>query len=372
MPSSITQPRRADPKLLTALFLAGAPIGVLWMMVQKAPAGWGAALLFAVYAGAISVAWAAIFIKERWWWFALLLPAQVLLPNLLYNAGQRLGILDLGMDLPAQTRIIVLAVLCVVFSISGFTLFVVHLRRTERRSARVHAELELAQQVHRTLVPPIELSSQRVSVYGRSLPSGEMGGDLIDAVAEGEKVDVYVGDVSGHGVGAGVVMALLKGCVRTRMLRGADLVDIVVDANRVLGALTSPGTFATFAALRVQGDGAIQYVLAGHLPILHFRAASADWARYPNASLPLGVDAEETFSSGSAAAGPGDVLALFTDGLLEVRDAKGVELGLERLAQELARHADEPLASHHAAVMDAVRAWGAPMDDQSLILLRVG
>ncbi len=371
MRSSSTQPRRADPKLLTAVFLVGAPIGVLWMMVQQTPAGWAAALMFGVYAGLISVAWAAIFIKERWWWFVLLIPVQATLPGLLASAAHPLGIFDLGMDLPAQTRAVVLAVMCVVFTISGFALFVVHLRRTERGSARVHAELELAQQVHRTLVPPIELTARAASVYGRSLPSGEMGGDLIDAVAETAKVDVYVGDVSGHGVSAGVVMALLKGCVRTRMLNSAELVDIVADTNRVLAALTSPGMFATFAAVRVRADGTLSYALAGHLPILHFRASSADWVRYSNDSLPLGVDADERFLSGSAAIGPGDVLAMFTDGLTEARDDQGREFGLETLAGVLSAHASKPLPQIHAAVMAAVAAHGPAADDQSLVLVQV-
>jgi hypothetical protein len=75
-----------------------------------------------------------------------------------------------------------------------------------------------------------------------------MGGDLIDVVVHEGRLDILLGDVSGHGLGAGVVMAMLKSCVRTRLLHDASLEEVVADANRVLADLTESNMFATFAA----------------------------------------------------------------------------------------------------------------------------
>jgi hypothetical protein len=358
-----------------AVFLMFAPIGVLMTMVQSEPGGWVLALGSAAAAGVISVGWAYAAISRRWWLLVPLFLAQFYGPRGCITALQKLGLLDVGMDMSPRARLAVLAVMCVVFTAAGFTLFVVQLRVSERRSARAFAELEVAGRVHSALVPPISLRTATAEVYGRSVASSSMGGDLIDLVCESgdrNRVDVLIGDVSGHGVGAGIVMAMLKSCVRMRLMGHAALGDVVADVNRVLAELTEPGMFATFVALRIAPGRCVEFALAGHLPILHYRAATGRWERHPNESLPLGIDGAERFSSGTAEIGRGDILAVFTDGLTEVQNPSGRELGLEGVAALLAGAPRESLEAMHASVMAGVAAHGPQIDDQSLVLVRVG
>ncbi|MFT3684687.1 MAG: PP2C family protein-serine/threonine phosphatase [Phycisphaerales bacterium] len=230
--------------------------------------------------------------------------------------------------------------------------------------------------MHASLVPPLAVASPLAEVYGRSLASSEMGGDLIDAVVSDDRVEVLLGDVSGHGVGAGVVMAMLKGCVRMRLLRNADLGEVVGDANAVLAELTEPHMFATFVAMRIRAedDGSgtrLEFALAGHLPLFHFRAATADWVQHPNECLPLGVDGTERFTSGAVRVSRGDVLAVFTDGLMEVQNAGGKELGLEGVEAVLRRSLRPSLETTYNAVMTSIAAHGPRLDDQSLVLVRI-
>ncbi|MFO0873817.1 MAG: PP2C family protein-serine/threonine phosphatase [Phycisphaerales bacterium] len=363
--------RRDDPLVFAAIFLMSAPIGLLWMMGQGTPQGWAAGLVSAVLSGAISVAWAYAFIKERWWILGVIIPAQIIVPVALFRALGRAGLFEIGMGVSAQGRIIVLAIACVAFTVAGFALLFVHLRKTERRSARAIAELDLAREVHRTLAPPIALTTATAEVHGRSVPSSSMGGDLIDAVAGEGRLDVLLGDVSGHGVGAGVVMAMLKSCTRTRLLRGADVIEIVSDANRVLADLTASDMFATFVAMRLSPNGTLEYALAGHLPIFHHRAADGRWERYSNDNLPLGIDGRERFTSGTTQLARGDIIAVFTDGLMEVQDRSGRELGLEGVGALLAQSLASALPAMHEKVMAGVASHGPQLDDQSLVLMRV-
>jgi hypothetical protein len=356
---------------LFALFLMFSPVGVLLMMVQTVPMGWLAALVSGALSGLISVGWAYSFMRERMWVLIPTIGLMVMVPRIFKWLDEWTGILDVGMDLPPSTRLAIMAGMCIVFSAFGYVFFDMQMRKTERKTARAMAELELASDVHRKLVPSIDLTTRWAQVRGRSIASSAMGGDLIDAI-EGERgLMVLLGDVSGHGVGAGIVMAMLKASVRTAMLHGGDTTRVLDDANRVLEQLTEPHMFATFVAIRIGEGGDVEYSMAGHLPIFHRSAATGAWAEYPNSNLPLGIDAQERYASGNARLAPGDVLAVFTDGLTEVQNAQGRELGLEGVAALLARAKSDSLAEIERAVMEGVRAHGAQADDQSLVLVRL-
>jgi hypothetical protein len=371
MASTGRQRGREGPLLFLGIFLMFAPVGVLMMMVQETPQGWLGGLVSATFSGLLSVGWAYTFMRERWWLLIPLIVAPFVIPQVLFNQLARAGVLEIGTGIPPQARLIVLAAMCVAFTAFGFVLSVLHLRRTERASANAYAELDIAGRVHRTLVPPITLTTPLADVFGRSKPSSTMGGDLIDAVAEEGRVDVLIGDVSGHGVGAGIVMAMLKSCIRMRLMHHADLSEAIGDVNRVLADLTESGMFATFVALRVLPGRRVEFALAGHLPVFHFRAAQGRWERHPNQSLPLGIEHAEEFAAGATQAGAGDIFAVFTDGLTEVQDGAGRELGLEGVAALIQCASRSSLEALHATVAAGVSGHGAQLDDQSLVLVRV-
>src|ERR1043165_4039205 len=283
--------RRDSAIFYIAIILLFAPVAMVVMMVQGE--GLGSAVVTGVFSGVIGAGWAYAFIRERWWLLLPLIAVPFVAPHTVFLWLARAGVLELGKDLPPSTRNTVMVAMCMACTTVGFVLLMIHMRTNERRSARAHAELHVARRVHDTLVPPFTLKTAVAEVLGRSLPSSAMGGDLIDAVAEDGRLDVLVGDVSGHGVGAGVVMAMLKSCIRTRLAGHIRLDEVLADANRVLANLTAPEMFATCAALRVLPGRRLEFALAGHLPIFHYRAAERRWIRHPNESLPLGIDPSE-------------------------------------------------------------------------------
>ncbi|MGH7133120.1 MAG: PP2C family protein-serine/threonine phosphatase, partial [Phycisphaerales bacterium] len=210
-------------------------------------------------------------------------------------------------------------------------------------------------------------------VVGRSAASSEMGGDLIDLVATPDRLDVYLADVSGHGVKAGVVMAMLKSSLRMRLLRPADLGEVLTDLNRVLESLVEPGMFATASCLRVRADRSCEVAMAGHLPLVCWRAGERRIELIDNEHLPLGVEGGHEFHSRTVAAAAGDVFMLLTDGLTEVQDGGGKELGMEPVVAAFAAAAGGggTLVAMHAAVLARAAGHGRQIDDQTLVMLRV-
>ena len=238
-----------------------------------------------------------------------------------------------------------------------------------RRYFRVHAEMALAAEIHRVLVPAIEISIGDFEFYGRSLPSGEVGGDLIDVFQGDWGWIAYVADVSGHGVAPGVIMGMVKSAARMHLSCSHEEAELLTNLNSVLYSITKPETFVTFAYLALN-RGRLEYSLAGHPPILHYHAASKDITEVICSNLPVAMFDGQPYSSGSVAAAPDDLFLLLTDGLLEVANAANEDFGLDRVKAVVTAQAGKPLPVIFQAIVDAARHHGQTLDDQSLLLAR--
>lgn len=358
--------------MLLAVFFTFAPIGLLIQLVQPVPGDWRQALTAVLISGAISVGWAATFIFRRYWWLAVILPLQSLGPWILFSFLARHGLIGRAPAEAISAHRSAYAALILASIVVGYLLMVRFARGMERESERYRAELDIAARIHQALVPEVAVKAGAIEVLGSSAPSSQMGGDLIDAVVRGGQVDALLADVSGHGVGAGIVMGMVKSSARTLLLGSPSVADLLTDLNLVLSELTRPEMFATMAVVRVAGDGRAEYGLAGHLPIYHYRAATGRVVELPNEHLPLGVTAEESFRSGEIAMEPGDTLIMITDGLMEVRNSAGRELGLPAIRAVVEARGGAALDVLRDAIFDRARAHGGRTDDQSVLLVRRG
>jgi serine phosphatase RsbU (regulator of sigma subunit) len=239
------------------------------------------------------------------------------------------------------------------------------------KHVRVRTELELAEKLQQTLAPPLAARNSAYEILGRSVPSSQMGGDLLDAVDDCGSMSCYVADVAGHGIQAGVFMGMVKSSARTALLRPRPLEDLLADLNRFLFDVKGESpTYVTFACLRCCEGGKVEYTLAGNGPILHYRARSRTMAQLAIEQFPLGLFAHATFQSGIAEVEPGDILVLLTDGLPEVEDAYAEQFGLDRIGEIVARKADGPLADLTETLFAAVRQFGPQTDDETLVLVK--
>jgi len=218
---------------------------------------------------------------------------------------------------------------------------------------------------------PRSTDAQAGEFYGQSRPSGAIGGDLVDAVEGPGGTAFYVVDVSGHGVRAGVLMAMLKTTGRTALAEGVTLSELLGHLNRTIRELDRPGIFATCAALQIGPAGDLRYALAGHPPILVRRCGSAAVAELGIGGLPLGLDPAVKYESVPIEGAGGDEFLMVTDGLTEVFGRDGREFGMEGIrAAAFADGAGTPREIVER-VTAAAAHFGRQLDDQTALAVRL-
>jgi serine phosphatase RsbU (regulator of sigma subunit) len=219
-------------------------------------------------------------------------------------------------------------------------------------------------------VPPIQKRIGDFELYGISRPSGEVGGDLVDVAENHGGWTGYIADVSGHGVSSGVLMAMFKTAMRTRLLNGDSPARALDEVHRTLFPLKPPQMFITVAMLQSRGGMGMQFASAAHPPVLHYQKISRTVSEYPPLDPPVGVLESQSFTQLAIQSAPGDVLLILTDGLTEVFDRRGNELGLEALKSAFAAQAESPLPELLANLSALARNFGAQSDDQTVLLAR--
>jgi serine phosphatase RsbU (regulator of sigma subunit) len=251
----------------------------------------------------------------------------------------------------------------------GYACFVYVSITEARRYAHAHAEMVLATEIHRVLVPAIDTRIGNFEFYGRSFPSGEVGGDLIDVFQHEGGWIAYIADVSGHGVAPGVVMGMVKSAARMQLSSAEKSATLLERLNFVLQPIKKPEMFVTLAYLAWNGKH-LEHSLAGHPPILHYHAATKEISEVACSNLPVGMFNGLEFVSESVQCVPDDLFLLLTDGLLDVENAKNEEFGLPAVKAVLSAYAGNPLNITLQAILDATNNHGRATDDRSMLLVR--
>ncbi len=255
--------------------------------------------------------------------------------------------------------------------VAGYVCFVFFVVGEGAKAFRMRVELGLAQRLHATLAPEI---AQRVGGYevrAVSLPSGEMGGDLVDLVSTPSGAIAVLADVSGHGVRAGVVMAMLKSALHASA-PSDDLGRIVRAIDSTLHATTESSMFATGCALKLGEQGRCWVALAGHLPLYILRE-DGGIEEVENEALPLGVVANQDAVVTPFELRVGERAVVYTDGLTEAQNSDGQELGVSGALACLGSARETSLDGLIPALLERVSAHGPAADDRSvLVIQRVG
>ncbi|MEM9165733.1 MAG: PP2C family protein-serine/threonine phosphatase [Planctomycetota bacterium] len=251
---------------------------------------------------------------------------------------------------------------------SAYVVFVVIIAGEGQRSVRQQAELDLATKIHSELTPPIETAGQWGLAVGRSDASNSMGGDLIDVVDHGPSMTAVLADVSGHGVRAGVVMAMVKTAFREAVASSADLPRIAQAVNRALAGLTADDVFATAWFVRIERGGTLTAVGCGHPPIYTSNAKGAIECLRAE-GMPLGIAADASFPQTMSADTPAARLVLYSDGLTEAGAERGAMLGDEGLRGIIESTLHLPAAEAIEAMLNAVLRHAPADDDRSLMLI---
>jgi len=247
-----------------------------------------------------------------------------------------------------------------------------HLTAAEQRM--LEYDLDLAYQVQAALLPkqgPISRSWVAAHHYE---PAGSVSGDYLDILVSDASTDAFlflVGDVTGKGVAASILMSNLHAIFRTLSRTPTPLGRLLEQANRLFCEGTTSRYFATIVCGQVAPDGSIEFATAGHPPALLLSASGVQ--TIDASGVPLGMFCSSTYRSAYRTIEPGDTLVLYSDGLTEARNAADHEYGLDRLAALVSGlRADSPDRIVEAVVRDlkAFRGASSKLDDLTLLVLQ--
>jgi sigma-B regulation protein RsbU (phosphoserine phosphatase) len=245
-----------------------------------------------------------------------------------------------------------------------------HLTPTQQRA--LEEDLALAVQVQRGLLPPLPFVLPGWEAHYHYRPAGAVSGDYCDLVpTQGEGFHFFLGDVSGKGVAASMLMSQLHALFRALIPQSLPLEHLVARASRFFCESTLPMHYATLVCGRAGAHGAIEFCNAGHPPLLHLREGGTE--EYLSTGLPIGVFCDSGFRTDRFRLAPGEVLLAYTDGLIEAKNVEGEEFGrprLRRLGNGLSGREPRAVVEACLSALDAFRGRTPLGDDLTLLALR--
>jgi sigma-B regulation protein RsbU (phosphoserine phosphatase) len=238
-------------------------------------------------------------------------------------------------------------------------------------------ENEIACRVQTSILPG-EVDVEGLAISAQMLPAEIVGGDYYDIIPVEDGCWLAIGDVAGHGLAAGVIMLMIQSAVQSlvRLSPRASPRDLVIALN---GALyeniqnrMKRDEHVTFCLARYSADGRL--VLAGaHESILICRESGQCDEIIPQGTW-LGIieDVSSVTPETVVQLGPGDLMLLFSDGVIEADDGKGARFGTDRLRKLLVANRERSPQEVRNAIVDAVLRWGGrtPDDDVTLLVIR--
>jgi serine phosphatase RsbU (regulator of sigma subunit) len=358
-----------------AIFLTFASFGFSGDSLSLAPDFWTHIVLAALFSGVVGVAYAAFGFGYR---IALPIAIVINIAGAYYfgqwswdpGGRQALSAPDVQR---VEGRLQLTGGVRIVVSMIAYSSFIALLRIEGKRSIGMYTEIRLARDIHAALVPIVDGRNAVLEWYGVSHPSGEVGGDLVDVVDDASRPwTACVSDVSGHGVAAGVLMGMFKTALRSAYRTSTDPGAVLVHINDVLSPLKRPNMFVTAAALEWPAPDRCHYVLAGHPSLIHVSRATGEARWVGESQIALGFIERTTYETRSFDVASGDLVAVVTDGLLELFDRRQHELGADGLLRivQSAASAHPTLVETAAEIFATCAKHGAQTDDQSLLLVR--
>jgi len=242
---------------------------------------------------------------------------------------------------------------------------------------RVKKELEIAAKIQQELLPKELPVIPDLDVTGAIWPATEIGGDVYDFLTDSQGNNYfYVGDVTGHGVPAGMISAVANATIVSTIETG-DIVGVVANVNKVLRSKTAKNLFLTLLLLKHTPQGQLSFVNAGHEQMLHYRAATQDVVLEKSGGIALGLfdGIADKLTQDQVQMLPGDVLVVYTDGIPEAWANEKEQLGMEEFQEIFLQIAStgassQQIQDHLYSVVKQYMGDYEQQDDITLVVLR--
>ncbi|HEV7375576.1 MAG TPA: SpoIIE family protein phosphatase [Pyrinomonadaceae bacterium] len=239
---------------------------------------------------------------------------------------------------------------------------------------RLEQELQLASEIQQRFQPTQAPNVPGYELQGISFPCYEIGGDYYDFIerADGRMI-VTLGDVSGKGTAAALLMSSLHAAVHAQASSHSSLADTISAVNKYLAENIPSNRFITlFYAELDPASGGVSFINAGHNPPLIVHAAGTT-ENLSAGGLPLGIRHDADYSEGRTQLHPSDVLVIYSDGVSEAVNPQGEEFGTERLYQVVSNNLNASAAGIRDRIEAALTKWaqGTPAaDDITLVIVK--
>ena len=243
---------------------------------------------------------------------------------------------------------------------------------------RMRQGLEVAKEVQHNFFPEIDSDNSDLDIAVRMSYCEETGGDYIDVLHEKDgKVCIVVGDVTGHGVGAALLMATVRSLIRGRYEVDTDLSGVITSANSKLSAdMGDSGRFVTLFIVEINpASRQLRWVRAGHDPAWLFRNTDCSIVPLSGPGVAMGVDCDLTYSENHRdQLESGDVILIGTDGIWETSGSDGTQFGKHRLERIVSENAGRTASEICDSLIDGVdqfRGDQKPEDDVSVVVIKI-
>lgn len=239
-------------------------------------------------------------------------------------------------------------------------------------------ELELAGEIQMELLPSILPVAKNLDMAASLTSATEVGGDCYDFLPIDENNMIfYIGDVTGHGVPAGLVSAITNALVPAFMNQYQTTQELIVSLNKILKMKTRPNVFMTMVMAHWHADESkLGFTQAGHDPILHFKAADKTVNDLSTGGMALGMvpDLAPIVSTDMLDMAVGDVAVLYTDGIPEAWQTETEAYGMDRFRESVLKNAVQVTAQeiHDGLIRDVKEFMGdyPQADDITLIVVK--
>ncbi len=378
-------------RLALAVFFLFGTIGPLTMLMNSSilPGSWFMLIYFTVLAGALS-ACIILFIKKP----VLFVTSMIVIIGAMmaeYHVEQFLfGRVEESRMLTADhlftftqqeidridVRRPLFGVIAIFLLSAGYTLFLRVVGEETRKRARLETEVAVARRIQQSLQPSAAFKTDWCEAAGITVPATEVGGDYFDMIKiSDDEAVIAIADVSGHGVGAGILSAMTKSALHTELHHTAVPAELMFNLNNAVYQITDKKMFVSFAYLLLDKRTMTAHVAtAGHPPIFLVQKSDGAIVEIRTPNLALAVQASTQYTEQAIHFNHGDILILYTDGITEAIDDKGEQFGADRLKELISdteRGSSESLSS---SIMASVRTFTVNKefaDDATIVVVRV-
>jgi hypothetical protein len=210
-----------------------------------------------------------------------------------------------------------------VWAYLGMSLILKASRAIYTNKAAIEADVRFATEVQKKILQDVGVELNSSCAYAKSVPANELGGDFFELSQQDTFIFACIGDVSGHSFGAGLLMTMTKSALQTHLDYNHDPAAIASALNKLFLNQSDRSMYSTMSLLKYDTSTRKAVLCnAGHLPVLHYSKERKRFEKQYKKGLGLGMISSANYDNQKFTVQKGDILFLFSDGLIETRDEK--------------------------------------------------